>query len=480
MDIVARAAANFGGSAALITRDGTLSFTGCDAETARIANELSSTGIGMGDIVAIVAPNSPSMILLLLALLRIGAVAAPVNHRFPARHVEGVLQRLAPRMVLFEPSPALPQHGFAAMAIPQLLDLARHQPPTPAFRAPAGTAHPATIIHTSASSGIAKAALHSLSNHWHNADGANRNMPFAPGDCWLLSLPLYHIGGYALLFRSLLGGGALAIGHPEETLEESLAAFPLTHLSLVATQLYRLLRSPGARGPLQRLRAILLGGSAIREPLLDDALKAGLPLYLSYGSTEMASQVATSPHPLQTASGQSGAILPWRELKIADDGEILARGECLFMGYLSGGSMQPSRDCEGWFHTSDTGTVSREGMLTVLGRKDNMFISGGENIHPEEIEMALMAVAGIEDALVVPAPDREYGLRPVAFIRTAAEGEPEVATIREKVAAMVGKLKTPVACVRIPAWVTIAGSEKIDRAWYRRLAETGDQAPPSA
>ena len=477
MDIVAQAAAKFGSSAALITRERTLSFIDCDAETARIANALFCAGIRQGDMVAMVAPNSPTLLLVLMALLRIGAVAAPVNYRFPAQHVEGVLHRLAPRMVLFEPSVDRLQHGLPAMAIQRLVGLAAHQPLTPTFPLPKGTEHPVTIIHTSASSGLPKAAMHSFGNHWHNAAGANMNMPFVAGDCWLLSLPLYHIGGYALLFRSLLGGGCLAVGLPDEQLDKALSVFPLTHLSLVATQLYRLLRLPEARALLQQLKAILLGGSAIPEPLLDDAVKAGLRVYLSYGSTEMGSQIATSPDPLQAVSRESGAVLPWRVVQLSEEGEILVRGECLFMGYLSGGELRPSRDRDGWFHTCDAGALSESGTLTIFGRKDNMFISGGENIHPEEIEHALTSIAGIEEALVVPVPDREYGLRPLAFIRTTTACEPDEATIRAEITAMVGRLKAPASFVCIPAWVSIAGSGKIDRGWYRRLAASGCQAP---
>ncbi len=277
---------------------------------------------------------------------------------------------------------------------------------------------PVTVIHTSASSGEAKAAVHSFANHWYSALGSNENIPFGPGDCWLLSLPLYHIGGYALLFRSLISGGALAIGEPDETLSRSLLNFPLTHLSLVPTQLYRLLADKKSTDVLRKLKAVLLGGSSAPKSLIEEALQQDIPLYLSYGSTEMSSQIATTPAPIREIQQNSGQLLPYREITVAKDGELLVKGPCLFQGYLRPDGIHPQTDHDGWFHTADIGSISEKGEVTVLGRKDNMFISGGENIHPEEIEKALMMIEGIREALVVPVPDNEYGQRPLAFIQT--------------------------------------------------------------
>jgi O-succinylbenzoic acid--CoA ligase len=468
MDIVAEAANAFGTAPALITNERTLSFVEFDEETARIASTLASAGIGQGDIVAILSPNSPAMLLLLTALMRMGAVAAPVNNRFPAIQINGVLQRLAPKMTLVDPDSALTGTGEAIELVKFVADAVAVASAT--FPAASDTERPVSVIHTSASSGKPKAALHSFSNHWHSAKGSAMNLPFGPGDCWLLSLPLYHVGGYSMIYKSLVGGGAIAVPAQDASLAESLSRFPVTHLSLVPTQLYRMLRTRGGSDLLQGLKAVLLGGSAASAPLLEEAVREKLPVYVSYGSTEMSTQVSTS-HRLMTApKSDSGAILPYREALIAPDGEILVKGPCLFMGYLDEGRLRTARDPEGWFHTGDMGMISEDGSLTVLGRKDSMFVSGGENIHPEEIEKALTAVPGIEEAVVVPAPDMEYGMRPMAWIRSSEGIGPDDAFIGKSVGAVLGRLKTPVSFNRVQEWVTIAGSAKIDRGWYRNLA----------
>ena len=167
----------------------------------------------------------------------------------------------------------------------------------------------------------------------------------------------------------------------------------------------------------------------------------------------------------------SGLLLPYREIMRAEDGELLVKGACLFKGYLREGSIHPQIDGDGWFHTADIGRVEEDGTVTVLGRKDNMFISGGENIHPEEIEKALMMVDGIREALVVAVPDCEYGQRAVAFIETFEVNCPDDETITMTMNATVGKLKTPVRYFRVSQWTTLPGSQKIDRAWYKKRGE---------
>jgi O-succinylbenzoic acid--CoA ligase len=107
-----------------------------------------------------------------------------------------------------------------------------------------------------------------------------------------------------------------------------------------------------------------------------------------------------------------------REVSISESGEILVRGETLFAGYVEGEELDRPLDAGGWFHTRDLGGLDEDGYLRVGGRMDNLFISGGENVQPEEIEEALCRLEGVDEAVVVPVPDEEFGARPVAFVRT--------------------------------------------------------------
>ncbi len=469
MDLVARAAQKYGGKPALVTEKTTYSFRDLDATTAGLAAVLQGYGIGKGDVIALSMPNSPGMVLLLLALLKTGSIAAPLNHRFPVSRLQELLHplepvalvgpkdmtenlsapmKLDPETVLAESSSAKERSNDFNSSTAQQLD------------------RPVTIIHTSSSSGKPKAALHSFGNHYYSALGSNENIPFDIGDCWLLSLPLFHIGGYALLFRSLLGGGALVVMESNISIAEALGLFGITHLSLVPTQLYRVLGDNTSLTLLQKTKAILLGGSAVEPALLKEAAAAKLPVYLSYGSTEMSSQITTTSSPANIVT--AGSVLPYRELTIGTGDEILVKGPCLFQGYLAENGPVLETDNRGWFHTGDTGALSPEGKLQVTGRTDNMFISGGENIHPEEIERALGSLPGILRAIVVPIPDPEYGLKPKAFIETTGEA-PTDKEIREKLSREIGKFKTPVAITRVQEWSLLPGTEKIDKGHYKHI-----------
>lgn len=275
---------------------------------------------------------------------------------------------------------------------------------------PSRLTNAATVIFTSGSSGEAKAVVHSLENHYFNALGSNQNIPVEPGDRWLLSLPLYHVSGMGIVWRCMLGGGDI-IFPKKKDLSANISELGITHVSLVPTQLLRLLQKKSDIKVLRTLKCILLGGAPIPDDLLSKAKQLKLPVYMTYGLTEMASQVATSKKPF-------GPLQPLdhRELKIVDN-EILVRGKTLFLGYLKNGKLQKPFDKNGWFHTGDLGTFSKKEGLKILGRKDNMFISGGENIYPEEIEKALLNTGWFESAVIVPVKNIEFGFRPLAFIK---------------------------------------------------------------
>ncbi|RPI01090.1 MAG: o-succinylbenzoate--CoA ligase [Calditrichaeota bacterium] len=278
----------------------------------------------------------------------------------------------------------------------------------------------ATVIFTSGSSGVANACVHTFANHLYSAAGSSANIHLGHGDRWLLALPLYHVSGLAILFRAMFSGAAVTLQGQSETLAETIAANKITHLSLVNTQLLRLLKDPSMIQNLSSLKAILLGGSAIHPTLIERCHDLGLPIYTSYGSTEMASQItATSPNASLDELLTSGRVLPFRKMRIAVDGEIVVRGKTLFEGYLNEcGPSQPLTP-DGWFATGDMGAMDACGRLYIIGRKDNMFISGGENIYPEEIEKELLRLPGVEQAVVVPIADEEFGYRPIAFVQPA-------------------------------------------------------------
>ncbi|SEQ36068.1 O-succinylbenzoic acid--CoA ligase [Ectothiorhodospira magna] len=385
---------------AILTPGMRVTFAELETQVSRRADILRLAGIRPGDWVALRTRSSLPGIIDLLAIMRSGACLLPVNPALPMGTLTHILEHQGIGWLLQEPG----QHPCPT-GQPRV-----HTDPD---RADHGTclqfpAHaPCSGIFTSGSTGQPRIAVHRYPNHVYSAAGSATQIPLVPGHRYLLSLPTYHIGGLAIVFRCLMGGAALVLdGRAEDA--GFLLHMAVTHVSMVETQLYRLLQQSA---PLPRLECLLLGGGPVRETLLATAAEHGLPCWTSYGLTEMTAQVITQPP--QAAA----RILPHRECHLNHDQEILVRGDTLFMGYRQGGHLVPATDADGWFHTRDLGRWDR-GQFTVTGRLDNQFISGGENIQPEIIEQHLHDHPDIVQAVVVPRQDPEFGQRPVAFIQS--------------------------------------------------------------
>ena len=300
-------------------------------------------------------------------------------------------------------------------------------------------------IFTSGSSGSPKLVLHSHKSLLANASAANEFIPLQADDRTLLSLPLYHIGGFAQVLRSLLAQSTLVIAGRVES-ATVLSKFKITHTSMVATQLQRLLT---CLDQALYLKAVLLGGGPVGEPLITLASDRGIPLYLTYGMTETASQLLTQrapfyiydnpdscPHSEVSSSQLTGglskaceSVIPASKnhqkiigdtcITLTDDGELLVQGETLMLGYIHDHTFNSGRDEEGWYHTRDR-AVKIGGEVKVIGRLDNQFVSGGKNIQPEEIEAKLQLLDSIIRAVVVPVPHPDFGWVPFAFLELSA------------------------------------------------------------
>jgi O-succinylbenzoic acid--CoA ligase len=439
----------------------TYSYREFDERVNAVAAHLSSCGAGRGTRVAVLAHNSIGYLALIVACLRIRAVLCPLNTRWPAAALDAALVGFRADLVIAQRDLA---RTFSLAADVWLEEIGEsgvvEEVATWDLDADA------TAIYTSGSTDQPKAVLHTAGNHYYSAAGANQNMPVHSGDCWLLVLQLYHVGGIAILFRCVLGGAAIglppAIAAGGFMLADLKAVAP-THVSLVPTQLARLMEAGSA---LAELTGVLVGGSMLPQALAVDAFKAGVPLYTTYGSTEMASQVTTTqPDPTFFELLLCGRVLPFREVRIGENSEIFVRGPTRFKGYLTDAGLETPFDDEGWFATGDYGSFA-EDRLCISGRCDNMFISGGENIQPEEIERHLLALDGIAEAVVVPRRDDEFGERPVAFVRLSPGATFEVDAWRTGLERELPGFKVPVEFLEGPESVGM----KPDRGHLRMIA----------
>lgn len=423
----------------IIENGSIISYKMLNLKTENYKNFLQKISIKRNSRVAIFTHNSSDTIAVLFALWRLKAVACVLNTRNPVSVIQNQLQEIKAELLITDNINLLNSKKIRIpkVNLKNLLSFTHILSFT--------TYHyqldqPATIMFTSGSTSKPKAALHSLGNHYFSALGSNEHIKLKKHDRWLLSLPLYHVSGLGILWRSFLAGSAVVISNSNENLSNLIKKYSITHVSLVTTQLQTLLQS---RYNLPSLKAILVGGSAINDQLVRKTIDKKLPIYISYGLTEMTSQVATSNKITEKSLKPKTKLLKYRQLRVSFEGEILVKGKTLFLGYVSNKKLTKPFDRQGWFHTGDLGYL-KKGSLKVAGRKDNMFISGGENIQPEEIERHLLNIKGIESAAVVPVADKKFGFRPAAVIKFRPSFKIAASKIEHLLKINLAKYKIPI------------------------------------
>jgi O-succinylbenzoic acid--CoA ligase len=454
---------------ALIWPDGELSYLQYFRAINNMSETLSEKGVNPREICAVITDINHQFPIIFFAIIKLGGIVLPLNPKSPHNKINEILNKFECDSLISIDSSFTPESGSQTQVICDVFDIENSTDgKDPENNFTFDFEQDVTIILTSGSEGKQKGVLHKLENHFYSALGSNENIPLKPEDCWMVSLPFFHIAGIAILFRTLLTGAACYIPDRNKKTQEQLGHMKVTHLSLVPTQVYRWLQDMESLDIGSSLKTVLVGGSHIPEGLIKSAVQKNLPVYTSYGSTEMSSQITTTRiEDLKLNPKSSGRLLSHRELKIDNSGEVLVRGKTLASGYISHKKNVPFTDDEGWFHTGDLGYVDDNQNLVVTGRRDNMFISGGENIYPEEIEQYLQFHDRIIDVCVVDIPDDEFGARPIAFIKM--EGKVRINEIDLKV-----YLKDKIAGFKIPIrflpWPEEMGSLKPDRKYFRELA----------
>jgi O-succinylbenzoic acid--CoA ligase len=284
----------------------------------------------------------------------------------------------------------------------------------------------ALIIATSGSEGPPKAVMLTHANLDYAAAASNERLPLRPGDLWLGCLPLHHIGGLSTLYRCLRAGAALLLHDRFDAVQvwHDLHAHPVTHISLVPTMLARLLDVAAGATPPAALRHALIGGAALSRSLFERARASGWPLNPTWGMSECAAQAATLCQPGQHwQEGEVGTLLPGFEARVNAEGRIALRGPQVMAGYLNPESQMGVGLKDGWLITADLGRIDGAGRITLLGRADDLFNSGGVKVHPLEIESCLAACPGVSDVAVTALHDPLWGDVLVALLIGSANPE---------------------------------------------------------
>jgi O-succinylbenzoic acid--CoA ligase len=428
-----------------------------------LAAALAGEGIEAGHRVASLQADAVPAVVLIEALRRLGAVLIPLNRRAAAAELRYQLEAAAPRVLVHDGECS----DFAAESAPAAVPRQRIE----ALMAAAPSVDSAglldemdldasaAIVFTSGTSGRPKGAVLTHGNLAASAHAWSAVLRPRSSDRWLACLPLHHVAGLAVVTRALRWGVELEI---QSTFEPDAVSRSLeagaSHVSLVPVQLAALLEARAKRAVPASLRAILLGGGPIPADLLERAIAGGYPVLTTYGLTETGSGIAVGGVDEATRRDRSAArALPGVRLRIEPDGsadgsgEILVQGEMVFAGYLDDAVARADKLADGWLHTGDVGTLDASGLLRVSGRRDELIISGGENVAPAAVEAVLLAHPAVAEAAVGGIPDSRWGAVPAAVVvlrpGAAVTDEQLLRHCRARLAAY----QVPVRIVRLPA-----------------------------
>lgn len=338
----------------------------------------------------------------------------------------------------------------AALDLPSIVDLFAHMAigavPLPRGASGAGIgeqrvgehrAEDAVVcLSTSGTSGASRLVPLTMTNLTASVVASRVRLGTGPDDRWLACLPLTHIGGLSVLLRSFEAGGAAVVGVFGAATPSLIERAQPSVASVVPTMAHRLLASdPDA---IASIGTVLIGGAALSGSLAENARSAGAHLVPTYGMTEASSQVATpSPLDREQRVGSVGRPLDGFTITIASPGEdgagrILVDGPAVFGGYLG------EEPRTGPFATNDIGAIEPDGSLTVLGRSDEIVITGGENVSLQVVHDALSWLAGVDGVAVVEIDDVEWGTAVCALVVT-----PDLDAARESASAVLARHEVP-------------------------------------
>jgi len=427
------------------------SFADVASRVGAAIDALLARGVKSGDEVALTPQADVDSAVWLYALFELGCPALLVHPRLTDRERAVVLESAAPIEIITREAPGGKGPAPTIDPIPEDRTLA--------------------IVYTSGSRGASRGARLSRRAFVASEAAHAANLGWLPEDRWLLGMPPAHVGGLSILTRCLIARRCVVLDPgPFDSAQtiRTMEREAVTLLSVVPTMLHRLLQSERPRWrPSPALRAVLVGGAAFPEALRSRASSRAIPALSTYGCTEACSQVATQT-PEQAGLPGSGAPLPGIEVRIVDD-EIQVRGPTLMQGYLGTRRSDEPWTEDRWFRTGDFGGFASDGQLVVHGRLDDIIVTGGENVAPQEVEAWLESVPGVAAACVFGVADSEWGQRVVgAIVAETPAYDPD--TLRARMKSELAPHKRPKDLAVLDAF-PLNRSGKIDRSRVRALVD---------
>jgi o-succinylbenzoate---CoA ligase len=501
-----RCSENFPQHIAVQYQDVHWSFATLEQQVMHLAHQFAALGVRPGSRVALLATNGLSYVTCVHALTRLGAILVPLNTRLTLDELCWQLQDVKATLLVSDTN-----HTASALEILQALS---HLPHATLLTSPTlsdvfleevtGITVPLqplidlnatqSIMYTSGTTGYPKGVLITYGMLWWNAIGSALNLGHQPDDCWLACMPFFHIGGLSILMRSVIYGISVIVQEKFDalTVNKAIREEGVTIISVVAIMLQRMLADlDGVQGDEEEkeekaarypstLRCILLGGGPAPRALLEDCARRAIPVSQSYGLTEACSQAVTlSPGDSLRKSGSAGRPLLPVQLRIMNEnrpaaahepGTIYLKGPTITPGYADRPEATRSAFRDGWFSTGDIGYLDADGYLYVLDRRNDLIISGGENIYPAEIESVLAGHPAIEEAGVCGQDDPQWGQVPVAFVHLRSGSTADAESILGYARQHLARYKVPRALHFVDALPRNSGGKLLRRDLRKLLS----------
>ena len=487
------AAATLGDREAYVEGSQRMTFGQWLARADLLAAEFARRGVRRGDVVALMLPPSIDYAVCYAAAVKAGAIATGLNTRVGRREVEAILGQCSPALVVRDESLGLPEvpagtrvlarsglAGLAADAEDSAL-VAAARAELAGVRAQSRPDDLVVIMWTSGTTGLPKGACFDHANL--RAIAAAAGAMCMPGDRRLGALPFAHAGYMGRLWDQIEKGIALVIcspGLPPADMVRLVAAERVTVFGAVPTQWERLLRQPDVDDvDLSHVRVGTSASAPIRPEVVEEiAERLGIPVIVRYAMTESPSITGTEPDdPPEVQSRTVGRPQQGMEVAVSAEpgevGPIRIRGGCVMRGYWNAPELTAAAfDDEGWLVSGDLGYLSPDGNLSVVGRGTDMYIRGGYNIYPAEVEAVLALHPAVSSVSVVGSPAPRIGEIGVAFVVPAdQEKPPTLEELREAVRSELADYKAPDR-LEIIDQLPVNAMMKIDKKALRALAGT--------
>jgi acyl-CoA synthetase (AMP-forming)/AMP-acid ligase II len=456
VDLAAAAAAAFPDRDAYVELDRRITFAGCERAADGVATLLADVGVGKGDVVCLLLPTSIEYAVCYLAALRLGAVTSGINPRLGPAEQASILARLAPRVTV------VPDGGSVPVPAGRVLQRAEIESafvlPAAYRRPPLALEDPVAVVWTSGTTDHPKGAVY---DHARLAAMSRASWPMSePGDRRLYPLPFAHSGYMTRLWDEVAHGITSVITPADWNARDALHLIGRERVTVgqgVPAQWTLMLRHPDfATTDFSAMRIAGMGAATIPAALVREIqARIGCPVVVRYTSTEACVTTTTSPEdPPEVVAETVGKPVHGVELALLDDagrpvapgeiGRIRCRSAAVFAGYWG----DPERtaavlDPEGWLTTGDLGHLDADGNLRITGRTQDMYIRGGYNVYPVQVEQVLTRHERITDAAVVGIPDPVLGEIGAAFVVTPGAGDIPLDEVRRWCREFLADYKAP-------------------------------------